>query len=112
MLIFINWFQDFGLEMILVPIKLSNEAAAIAEFNCSTLHFSFLANAGCEAGGGMEGQVQLAQIGINFRGVLWYKVTVSLYWCNSEQNPDPDLSVILVREFQKLSKLCRFIILI
>lgn len=60
----------------------------------------------------MEGQVLLAQIGINFRGALWYKVTVSLYWCNSEQNPDPNLSVILIREFQKLSKLCRFIILV
>lgn len=50
MLISINWFQDFGFEMILVPIKLSNEAEAIAEFNRSMLRFSFLANAGCEGG--------------------------------------------------------------
>lgn len=28
---FLNWFQDFGLEIILVPIKLSSEAAASAD---------------------------------------------------------------------------------
>lgn len=55
MLISINWFQDFGLEMILVPIKLSHEAAAIAGFNCSTLHFS--ANAGCEGGEGWRAKI-------------------------------------------------------
>lgn len=45
MLISINWFQDFGLEIILVPIKLFNEAVATAEYVCPTSHFSFLANA-------------------------------------------------------------------
>lgn len=109
MLISISWFQDFGLEIILVPIKLFNEAAACAEYICPTSHFSFLANAG-EGRRGTESQVLLAHVGINYGGALWSKVTVSLYWSNSEQNPAPNLSIDLDREFQKLSKLCRSIV--
>lgn len=43
-----NGFQDFGLEIVLVPVRLFNEAAASAERICPTSHFSFLGNAGGE----------------------------------------------------------------
>ena len=70
MLISINWFQDFGLEIILVPIKLFNEAVATAEYVCPTSHFSFLANARGEGKRGTESQVLLGCVGINYRGAF------------------------------------------
>jgi len=95
-----------------VPIKLLNEAAASAVCICPALHFSFLANAGGGRRRGTESQVLLAHVGRNCGGALWYKVTVSLYWSNSEQNLAPNLSIDLGREFQNLSKQCRSVILI
>lgn len=70
MLISINWFQVFGLEIILVPIKVVNEAAASAECVCPTSHFSFLANAGGEGRRGTESQVLLAHLGVNYGRAL------------------------------------------
>lgn len=88
----------------------SNEAAASAEYICPTSYFSFLANAGGEERTGSESQALLGCVGINYRGAFQSKVTVSLYWSNSEQNPAPNLCIDLDREFQKLSELCRSMI--
>lgn len=88
----------------------SNAAAASAECICPTSYFSFLANAGGEERIGTESQVLLGCVGINYRGAFRSKVTVSLYWSNSEQNPAPNLCIDLDREFQKLSELCRSMI--
>lgn len=68
------------------------------------------ANAGGEERIGTESQVLLGCVGINYRGAFRSKVTVSLYWSNSEQNPAPNLCIDLDREFQKLSELCRSMI--
>lgn len=88
----------------------SNEAAASAEYICPTSYFSFLVNAVGEERIGSESQVLLGCIDTNYRGALWSKVTVSLYWSNSEQHPAPNLCIDLGREFQKLSELCRSMI--
>lgn len=91
----------------------SNEAAASAEYICPTPCFSFLANAGREERIiGAENWVLLGCVSVNYRGAFQPKVTVSLYWSNSEQNPAPNLCIDLDREFQKLSEQWRSIITI
>lgn len=91
----------------------SNEAATSAEYICPTPHFSFLANAGGEERIiGAESQVLLGCVGLNCRGAFQSKVTVSLYWSNSELNPAPHLCIDSDREFQKLSQQWRSMITI
>lgn len=87
------------------------EAAASAGYICPTLRFSFLANAGGEGKGTEEqkSQVLLGRVRISYGGALWSKVIVRLYWSNREQNPAPNLSIDLDREFQNREKLYRSI---
>lgn len=104
------WFQGFGLEMVLVPIKLLMKLQLVQSIFAPhhiSLSWQML---GGEERIGTESQVLLGCVGINYRGAFRSKVTVSLYWSNSEQNPAPNLCIDLDREFQKLSELCRSMI--